>query len=199
MEHRQSRAIRHHRRGSVRGHLKVGRQGARAQERHHRPEQRASGGQQPSARAEYRADEAGNLRRAAALGCGSRAVVPDGLRQHRRRGLLPYRRAQPPCEHRAGDGQPLRDRAASAPYGARAAADSQPAAHRQHAAARQSVHAGAGSQPSPADKRKHRKRQQQPRLDCQRDGQAVAARRRTPLHGSWRFSPRSMQRAAYVE
>ena len=105
----------------------------------------------------------------------------------------------PAAQPNSGDGQPLRDRAASAPYGAGAAADSQPAAHRQHAAARQSVHAGAGSQPSPADKRKHRKRQQQPRLDCQRDGQAVAARRRTPLHGSWRFSPRSMQRAAYVE
>ena len=59
--------------------------------------------------------------------------------------------AQPSCHHRAGDGQPLRDRDAPAPHGSWAAADSQPAAHRQHAANRQPVHAGADSQSGSAD------------------------------------------------
>lgn len=57
--------------------------------------------------------------------------------------------------HRAstvpGDGQSLRDRASPAAHGTGSAADSPAAAHRQHAPARQPLHAGSNSQSGAAD------------------------------------------------
>ena len=161
------RAVRHHRRRYLRGHFQSADKGRAPKERRHRPGQRAGGGQQSGARPRASSRRVQEI--VAVQQRWAAEVAPWYPMDYDSIDAVDFFLAavrNHPSQHGAGDGQPLRDRTASAPHGAGPAADSsnQQRIGRRWPQLGNLFMQGQILSPSPADKRKHRQRQQQPRL-----------------------------------